>query len=108
MQQNSTIVKQIGQPISSTSAVLINNPSQNTMHSVAGSSVKSIINLNQQQPQLHHAQTAQNQQIITPQQTNLNLNNNQQIQHQQLKLQLQSQIQQQQQIRPAIGQFQQK
>jgi hypothetical protein len=110
-QNNPTIIKQIGQPISSATTVILNNPNQNAMHaSVPGSSVKNIINLNQQNQLQQHT----NQQIITNQQTNLMNNNNnqqqqQQIQHQQLKLQLQSQLQQQQ-IRPALGQqqFQQK
>ena len=105
MQQNPTLVKQIGQQ--GTTSVLINNPNQTSMLGAPGSSVKNIININQQ------PQTQQTQQIMSNQQSNLINNNNLQIQHQQIKLHLQSQIQQQQQqtqqIRPGLGQqFQQK
>ena len=66
-QQNPTIIKQIGQPISTTS-VLINNPNQNTMQNLGA---KSIINLsNQPNPQQINQQPIQQQQLQTQQQMN--------------------------------------
>ena len=95
--QNPTIIKQIGQPIS-TSSVVINNQ-QNQMQNLGA---KSIINLsNQPNPQQINQQQQQIQgqpqmnRIVNPQQQ---IHSNPQMNHQLIQ-------QQQQQIRP---QFQQK
>jgi hypothetical protein len=102
-QQNPTIIKQIGQPISTTS-VLINNPNQNTMQNLGA---KSIINLsNQPNPQQINQQPIQQQQqqLQTQQQMNNKFMNPNQ-QHSQIN----HQLIQQQQIRPTNQQqFQQK
>lgn len=101
-QQNPTIIKQIGQPISTTS-VLINNPNQNTMQNLGA---KSIINLsNQPNPQQINQQPIQQQQQLQTQQQMNNKFMNPNQQHSQIN----HQLIQQQQIRPTNQQqFQQK